>query len=98
MVFKIKTTPAFKKWLKKVKDPISRARIMARLQRIRNGNFGTINTIDIRISEFKFTFGGGIRIYYTVVDNQIVLLLLGSNKSTQQKDISKAKQILKELE
>lgn len=71
---------------------------MARLQRIRNGNFGTINTIDIRISEFKLTFGGGIRIYYTVVDNQIVLLLLGGNKSTQQKDISKAKQILKELE
>lgn len=98
MMYEIKTTQAFNMWLKSIKDPVSRARIMVRLQRIRNGNFGTINTIDIRISEFKFTFGGGIRIYYTVVDNQIVLLLLGGNKSTQQKDISKAKQILKELE
>jgi len=98
MVYEIKTTLAFNKWLKTIKDPVSRARIMARLQRIRNGNLGMINTIDNRISEFKFTFGGGIRIYYTIVDKQIILLLTGGNKSTQKKDIIKARQILIQTE
>lgn len=98
MEYSIKSSPEFNKWLKKIKDPISRACIMARLQRVRNGNFGTINTIDNQISELKFTFGGGIRIYYTIIEQQVILLLIGGHKSSQQKDIKKSKHILKQLE
>jgi len=55
-----------------------------------------IKKIDNEISELRLHFGSGYRIYYTETDNVIILLINGGNKSTQKKDINKAKQILKE--
>ena len=60
------------------------------------GNFGDHKKIDNEISELRLKFGSGYRIYYTEIDNVIVLLVNGGNKSTQNKDIQKAKQILQE--
>ena len=67
-----------------------RARIYARFSRLKEGNFGDFKKIDKNISELRFNFGSGYRIYYTEVNNIIILLLNGGDKSTQKKDIKKA--------
>ncbi|MBQ8168383.1 addiction module killer protein [bacterium] len=52
--------------------------------------------MDNEISELRFNFGSGYRVYYTEVDNIIILLINSGDKSTQNKDIQKAKIILAE--
>lgn len=72
-------------------------RIYKRLERLQEGNYGDFKIIDEEISELRFTFGSGYRIYFTEQDEIIVLLLCAGDKSTQSKDIQKAKMYLKEL-
>lgn len=83
------------KWLTSL-DKVTKARIKSRLTRLLEGNFGDFKKIDDEISELRFKFGSGYRIYYTEIDNVIVLLINGGDKSTQSKDIAKAKKILQE--
>ena len=85
----------FIEWLNSL-DKTTKARIQSRLTRLLENNFGDHKKIDNEISELWFKFGAGYRIYYTEIDNVIVLLINGGDKSTQQKDIEKAKNILQE--
>lgn len=64
--------------------------------RIEQGNFGDCKKIDDEISEIRFMFGSGYRIYYTQINNTIVLLINGGDKSSQSKDIKNAKELLKQ--
>lgn len=80
-------------WLKTL-DSVVRKRILQRLLRLEQGNFGDCKKIDDEISELRFMFGSGYRIYFTQVDNTIVLLINGGDKTTQSKDIEKAKELL----
>ena len=82
-------------WLDSLDKP-NKIRIQSRLTRLLENNFGDHKKIDNEISELRFNFGSGYRIYYTEVDNIIVLLINGGDKSTQNKDIQKAKIILAE--
>lgn len=77
-------------------DKITKSRIQSRLTRLLENNFGDHKKIDSEISELRLKFGSGYRIYYTEIDNIIVLLINGGDKSTQSKDIEKAKSILQE--
>lgn len=79
----------FTQWLEKL-SKVDRARIKVRLDRIKQGNFGNFKNLN-EISELRFNFSSGYRIYFTVIDNIIVLLLVGGDKKTQSKDIEKAK-------
>lgn len=72
-------------------------RILARIDRVTHGNFGDIKEIDNPLTEMRFFFGPGYRIYYVIQDNTIVLLLNGGDKASQKKDIEKVKEILKQL-
>ncbi len=85
----------FIEWLNTL-DKTTKVRIQSRLTRLLENNLGDHKKIDNEISELRFKFGAGYRIYYTEIDNVIVLLINGGNKSTQQKDIEKAKNILQE--
>jgi len=98
MQFHLKSTPTFNKWIQKIKDRSVRNRIMARLNRIEIGNFGDCKQIDPNLYEMRFFFGGGLRIYYSIFNGQVVLLLAGGDKSTQSKDIATAKNLLSEME
>lgn len=62
--------------------------------RLEQGNFGDFKKIDDEISEIRFLFGSGYRIYFTQINNTIVLLINGGDKSSQAKDIKKAKELL----
>lgn len=94
MTYTIHTTSHFDKWLRKVGDRQTKRKIAVRLARIEKGNFGDFKSISTNLFELRFFFGGGLRIYYTIRESQIVLLLVGGNKSSQQRDIEKAKRIL----
>lgn len=94
MKYELQSTPDFNKWLSKLKDSTIRQKVLARLARVENGNFGDHKQLDADLFELRFFFGGGLRIYYTIMGNQVVLLLAGGDKSTQVADIEKAGAIL----
>ena len=82
-------------WLNSL-DNITRKRIVQRILRIEDGNFGDCKRISNTISELRFNFGSGYRIYYTQIETTIVILINGGDKSTQKKDIEKAQQLFEQ--
>ncbi len=79
----------FTDWLLSLKDKTTRYRIQARIRRIENGNYGNHKRFK-GLLEIKLNFGKGYRVYLTEDGNTLIILLLGGDKSTQEKDIHKA--------
>ena len=98
MKYKLRSTKQYDKWFSKLKESAVKVRVLARLNRIENGNFGDFKIISPGLFELRFFFGAGIRIYYTIQDSEVVFLLAGGDKSSQKKDIEKVAELLKELE
>lgn len=80
-------------WLNSL-DGTTRKRINQRILRLEEGNFGDHKKISQDISELRFTFGKGYRLYYTEINDIIVLLINGGDKSDQSNDIKKAHELL----
>lgn len=81
-------------WLKTIDKPF-RTRIQDRLTRIeQDDNFGDFKKIDSELSELRFNFGSGYRIYYTEINNIVVLLLNAGDKKLPRNDILKAREYL----
>ena len=78
-------------------DKAVQARIEKRLERVEEGNYGDFKKLDSDISELRFTFGSGYRIYFTEVNDIIIILLCAGDKSSQTEDIKKAKKYLNDL-
>ncbi|MEZ5424054.1 MAG: type II toxin-antitoxin system RelE/ParE family toxin [Pyrinomonadaceae bacterium] len=91
-------TPEFDKWLSKVRDPIAKARIVARIRSAEAGNFGDCKPVGDGISEMRIHVGAGYRAYYCHRGKVLYLLLCGGDKSSQKRDIREAKRILKGLD
>lgn len=98
MHYNIQTTDVFSLWFGKLKDKTVKRKILARLARVENGNFGDYKQLSNNLFELRFFFGSGFRVYYTIAQGQLVLLLTGGDKSAQAQDIKKAKQLLIALE
>jgi putative addiction module killer protein len=81
----------FSEWLKGLRDRQARARILTRLNRVRLGNFGDCKPLGNGVFELRMAFGPGYRVYFGRKGEQEVLLLCGGDKSTQNKDIERAK-------
>ncbi len=73
-------------------------RVLVRLAHIEDGYFGDMKRLSDDLFELRMFFSGGLRIYYTIRHGRVMLLLSGGDKSSQQRDIAKAKQMLNELE
>ena len=82
----------FEQWLQGLRDVAARARITARIVRIlQGGNFGDRRErIAGAVSELRIDYGPGYRVYYVRVGNQIVVLMGGGTKDSQQGDIDEA--------
>ena len=93
----VKESKYFSKWLERLKDVKGKVAILRRLKRVQAGNLGDVKSITEDIKELRFTTGPGYRIYFTIKDSEIIILLIGGDKSSQKRDIEKAKEILKEL-
>ena len=98
MTYSLRSTKQFQKWLHKMRDQVTKRKVLARLERIKNGNFGDYKQISSDLFELRFFFGGGLRIYYTIRDSEIIFLLVGGDKSSQSSDIEKAQKMLNEME
>lgn len=85
-----------KEWLLSL-DTSTRVKIIKRLERIYDNNFGDYKQISPDLYELRFFFGKGYRIYYTIKNDIIVILLSAGDKSNQQKDIVTAKIYLNDI-
>ena len=92
-MLEIRSTPEFDAWQSKIKDTRAKARVAIRIKRASLGNFGDHRSVGGRVSELKIDVGKGYRVYYTVRDSKIVLLLWGGTKARQADDIALAKKI-----
>lgn len=94
----IEKTIEFDKWLRKLKDLRAKAKILFRIQKLENEeHFGDFKFVGDGIVELRIDYAKGYRVYLKEEDGKIIVLLVGGDKSTQQKDIDKAKKIWKEL-
>jgi len=91
-------TEVFEKWLRRLRDQRAKASILTRIERIEDGNFGDRNPVGAGINELRIHVGQGYRVYYIVRRRKVVILLCGGDKSSQQRDIYRAHQIVGELE
>lgn len=90
IVYKTKSDKEpFVDWLFSLRDKITRHRIEARIDRVKNGNYGDHKRFE-GIIELRLAFGKGYRIYCGEDADTLVVLLIGGDKSTQDKDIEKA--------
>ena len=98
MEYEVRTTNIFDKWLAGIKDIRHRARVISRFDHIQLGNFGNHKSLGKGLFELRFFFGPGFRAYYAIKEGKVVFLLCGGTKSSQNKDIDKARTIMNELE
>lgn len=80
----------FSDWLIALKDKKAAYRIQSRIDQLRCGNFGDYKPVGNAVWELRIDVGAGYRVYYSIVGKEVVLLLVGGNKKSQQKDIEKA--------
>ena len=97
MKYEIVTTDVFNKWANKIKDRRAAQNIALRLARARSGNLGDVEPVGDGVSEMRIFVGKGYRLYFTIRGGEIILLLCGGDKSSQQRDIKRAKEILKSI-
>jgi putative addiction module killer protein len=90
-------TDEFDSWLAGLKDKIGKARILQRLDAAQHGNFGDCAPVGEGVSEMRIHVGRGYRLYYTRRGEIVYLLLLGGDKSTQARDIKRAKGLAKTI-
>ncbi|MDR3346124.1 MAG: type II toxin-antitoxin system RelE/ParE family toxin [Campylobacteraceae bacterium] len=98
----VQKTDLFQRWFDRLKDEMLKASIRLRTERIElDGYFGKIYPIKgaKNISEIKIEMGAGYRVYFNLyIEGSEVWLLSGGDKSTQEKDINNAKELLKEIQ
>jgi putative addiction module killer protein len=89
----VRETEEFSQWLAALRDSRAKAKILVRIDRLSNGNPGDAAPVGEGVSELRINYGSGYRIYYVQRGRRYILLLAGGNKSTQDRDIAKAKRL-----
>lgn len=97
MSFIVQQTELFEKWHESIKDQKAKIAIARRIERAEHGNLGDAKTIGNGISEMRIDTGAGYRVYFTIRQKIIVILIAGGTKSSQQTDIRKAIELAKEF-
>jgi putative addiction module killer protein len=88
----------FAEWLYSLSDRNAAARVQIRLERLRLGNFGDARSLGKGLSELRIDIGPGYRVYFMVEGKSVVLLFCGGDKTTQQKDIRRAREYLSDYQ
>lgn len=79
------------KWVSGFKDQTTKARIDVRATDLVQGKLGKCKALGQGVTELILNFGPGYRIYIGEIGN-IIIILCGGDKSTQENDIKKAKE------
>jgi len=97
-MIQLNSTDEFENWLNSLRDIRAKQRIMSRLTSVaKNGNFGDTKPVGGGVYEMRIHHDAGYRVYYTRRGETVYLLLLGGDKSTQQRDIKKAASMAEQL-
>lgn len=95
---RVRMTEVYRDWINSLGDRAGRARIQVRVDRLAHGNPGQHRTLTGGVSELKIDFGPGYRVYYTERGGELIVLLAGGDKSTQEQDIRAAMVLARNLQ
>jgi putative addiction module killer protein len=90
-------TEAYAKWFEGLRDARAKARINIRLERVETGQYGDHKSVGDGVFELRFAFGPGYRVYFAERGVEVILLLAGGDKDSQERDIAKAKEVARNL-
>ena len=92
-------TEEFNKWIKKLRDLRAKAKILIRIQKLENDeHFGDSKPVGDGVIELRIHYAKGYRVYLKEYEGRIIVLLIGGDKSTQQKDVAEAKELARNIE
>lgn len=94
-MYRVEQTAKFERWLDGLRDQRAKATIATRIIRVEEGLLGDHKTVGDGVSELRIDYGPGYRLYYTMREQVIVLLLCGSAKNDQKRAIKQAKELAK---
>ena len=97
MTAHVQMTEIYLEWINGLKDSTGRARIQVRVDRLVHGNPGNYRNLKAGVRELKIDSGPGYRVYYTEHKGELIILLAGGDKSTQQEDIKLAIKLAENL-
>ncbi|ABM19746.1 addiction module antitoxin RelB [Marinobacter sp. C1S70] len=97
-MLEIKQTDTYRKWERKLRDQRGKALIAARIFRLANGLAGDVKPVGQGVCELRIHHGPGYRVYFKQRGNEIIILLCGGDKDTQQSDINTALRLASEWE
>jgi putative addiction module killer protein len=89
-MLQVRMTEVYRDWINTLRDRQARARIQVRIDRLANGHAGRYRRLSAGICELKIDYGPGYRVYYTERHGELIILLAGGDKSSQQTDIETA--------
>jgi putative addiction module killer protein len=93
----VQQSTTFSTWLGEL-DASSRGRIVARIRRIELGNLGDWKSVGEGVSELRFDFGPGYRVYFARRGREMIILLAGGDKGSQAADIRRAQEMFRSLD
>jgi putative addiction module killer protein len=96
-MFEICKTQTFGQWLDELLDIQARARVLARIKRLEEGNAGDVKPVGEGVSEMRINYGPGYRVYFVRYGRQVIVLLAGGTKRTQSSDIKTALRLARNL-
>ena len=96
-MIEIRQTDAYARWFDGLRDPRARARTDVRIRRLSLGNPGDVRPVGEGVSELRIDYGPGYRVYFVHRGVELIILLAGGDKRTQERDIQKAMKMAREL-
>jgi putative addiction module killer protein len=96
-MYHIETTPLYDRWFARIRDKKAKVAADTRVRRLSLGNPGDVKFVGGGVLELRLDFGPGYRIYYMRKKELVILLLVGGDKSTQDKDIKKAAELARQV-
>ena len=96
-MIEVRQTLVFRSWRAELRDAVAQKRIGARIDRLAFGNFGDAKSVGDGVFELRLDFGPGYRVYFVRQRDALVILLCGGDKSSQARDIQRAKGLAKDL-
>ncbi len=96
-MYQVQLTDVFAEWLANLRDAKGKARILSRLESMTQGNLGDTKSVGDSVRELRVHVGPGYRIYFAQTGKVVLLLLCGGDKSTQTRDIERAKRLLRQI-
>ncbi|WP_447930128.1 type II toxin-antitoxin system RelE/ParE family toxin [Sphingopyxis fribergensis] len=96
--YQLAETTEFARWLGSLRDIRAVAKIADRLKRASNGNFGDHKSVKGGVFEMRIDYGPGYRVYFFQRGKELVILLCGGDKRSQDEDVARAKRLKEEIE